>query len=311
MWKFLCLVTIFISIVVYQFVYAYAYGSENFSSDTKSDEKLIQATASATINHAGEIDYIEITHPGADYSTPPTIGFNGQCTRTAKALAVIDTGRVVGILILDSGTGYTLPPEVIISGGTQDRNPSADMLNSIVQQIAQLLSKNNSDSGAVNGQAMTMAMDISSSPVSSSLTPDQVQAKATQYDAIIKEINTNNAAKQAQAKAKLVDIVKYQEKESTATIYAKKYGLAPPPKMYTDAEVTQAKADAKATIPKVLSTSQKAQCMMLLDDYNQKNEKSQDLGNLSQSQPYLIPSVKKASDLAQTAQQLYMNTCVN
>jgi len=284
----------------------------------KSDGESNDMNKNRIIDGSGSVEYIDITYSGSNYTEIPTVQFIGQCKQQAKALAIIDTGRVVGILLLDGGKGYKTNPKVVISPPKSvntniKTETESDLLNSILTGIKSIENSFSKQSDATTTASMSLAMSMSEGNTDSTsiknLTPAQIEEKAKEYEDIMNENAKQTAKTQAEAKAKLLDVIEYQAKEKSATAYAKKYGLPPPPQKYTPAEITQIKSDAKASNPRILSTDQKAQCMLLLNDYTQKNERVQDLGNLSANQPYMIPQVKKASTVAQQAQQLYTKTC--
>jgi len=279
------------------------------------------ANASATLNDDGSIDYIDISSSGDGYTTIPKISFSGECTRPAKAISIVDNQQVVAILILDSGLGYTAPPNIkfdvpsIIEKTTQGSNDVK--YNKIISELNTIESElNRSGSGNGNSGSPTAAnmsamfLSGEKTPSVESLSPSQVQQKALEYENVLALQNKQNSKKVQQAKLKLIDIIKYQNKEKESAFYAKKYGLPPPPVKYTQADIDQTKEQAQLNTTSLsLSTEQKAQCMLLLDDYNTKNEKLQDMGNMAAEQPYLAAQLQKYSTIANNAHQLYLSTC--
>ena len=303
--------------------------TEHFDNNAKNENNNIgsgntTATAIARLSQNdnksgignGSVEFIDISYSGAGYTEIPTIEFIGECKKSAKALAIMDTGRVVGVLLIDGGLGYKTDPKVLISSPKSvntnlNQQTESDLLNSILTGIKTIENSFTKQAGATTASTMSFATS-QGTPTNTSiknLTPAEIQEKAQEYDQMMAQNAQQTAKKQAEAKAKLVDVIEYQKKETTAIEYSKKYGLPPPPTKYTPAQIAQIKLDAKASTPRNLSTDQKAQCMLLLDDYTAKSEKVQDLGNLSADQPFLIPQVKKASDVATKAQQLYTGTC--
>jgi hypothetical protein len=76
------------------------------------------ASATATINAAGEVTNITINSGGSQYSTDslPEIRFSGTATRGAIGKAVVSGGgSITSIVIIDSGSGYTTAPTITIS----------------------------------------------------------------------------------------------------------------------------------------------------------------------------------------------------
>jgi hypothetical protein len=275
------------------------------------------AIATATLNEDGSINYIDISNSGNGYTSIPQISFNGNCTRPAKAIAIVDNKQVVAILILDSGLGYTSPPTISFDApliNTETTQGNTDVkYNTIMSELKTIESEintkgNSSSSNAANMSAMFLSGQ--KTPSLESLSPSQIQQKALEYENVLALQNKQNSQKVQKAKLKLIDIIKYQNKEKESAFYAKKYGLPPPPVKYTQADIEQTKQQAQLNTTSLsLSTEQKAQCMLLLDDYNTKNEKVQDMGNMAAEQPYLAAQLQKYSTIANNAHQLYLSTC--
>ena len=78
-------------------------GFDALSDISKYTNGKATAIATATLNKDGSINYIDISSSGNGYTNIPKISFNGQCSRPAKAIAIVDNKQVVAILILDSG----------------------------------------------------------------------------------------------------------------------------------------------------------------------------------------------------------------
>lgn len=290
---------------------------EGFDSISDINIGKSTAIASATLNEDGSINYIDITSSGNGYTSIPQISFNGDCTRPAKAIAIVDNKQVVAILILDSGLGYTSPPIITFDApliNTETTQGNTDVkYNTIMSELKTIESEintkgNSSSSNAANMSAMFLSGQ--KTPSLESLSPSQIQQKALEYENVLALQNKQNSQKVQKAKLKLIDIIKYQNKEKESAFYAKKYGLPPPPVKYTQADIEQTKQQAQLNTTSLsLSTEQKAQCMLLLDDYNTKNEKVQDMGNMAAEQPYLAAQLQKYSTIADNAHQLYLSTC--
>jgi CubicO group peptidase (beta-lactamase class C family) len=81
--------------------------------------------ADATLNVKGEVASVHVRSGGSGYIMPPTIKFAPttitfiglDASRPAMASAVISDGHVIGIEVLDPGSGYAEVPQMIISGG--------------------------------------------------------------------------------------------------------------------------------------------------------------------------------------------------
>jgi hypothetical protein len=63
-----------------------------------------QATAVATINATGQVSSVQITSPGAGYTSMPTLTF-------------MPTSTVAGVVVTDGGAGYVTGDKVVFSGG--------------------------------------------------------------------------------------------------------------------------------------------------------------------------------------------------
>ena len=277
-------------------------------------------TASATaVLSNGKIDYIDIITKG-NYKIPPVIDFIGKSSRKAKALGIVDNNQLVGILILDSGEGYKEPPKIkfIPQESSAVASPSGeinDRYSEIMLQLGnikkELGDKNEAGKNLALTNAITMASGNSNSPVTlAGLSQEQIDQYAKEYTEIEEENNKMQSSKIASAKEKLVSIIEYQKKEKIANEYSRKHNLPPPPEMYSKAEIEQAKKDAQGSSFKNLNTNDKALCMLYLNDYNAKNEKMKDLGNMAREQPYLLVEVKKASEIANEAHNLYRKKCL-
>lgn len=81
----------------------------------------VQAVATATVA-GGAVTGVTITNPGAGYTTPPPVAFEGGGGAGAEAMAHL-SGHVTGIVITNHGFGYDAPPTVTIAqppvGGVQ------------------------------------------------------------------------------------------------------------------------------------------------------------------------------------------------
>ena len=74
-----------------------------------------RATARATINDAGQVDGIFITHAGAGYTSEPTITITGGGGSNATASAFLLPTEITGINITNRGNGYVLDPSAKLS----------------------------------------------------------------------------------------------------------------------------------------------------------------------------------------------------
>lgn len=65
---------------------------------------------------AGKIDYITVTAGGTGYTSAPTVSVSGGGTGF-KGLAVVESGAITAVVILNSGSGYTAPAVSFTGGG--------------------------------------------------------------------------------------------------------------------------------------------------------------------------------------------------
>tara|TARA_B100001094_G_scaffold134738_1_gene130471 strand:+ start:400 stop:2679 length:2280 start_codon:yes stop_codon:yes gene_type:complete len=71
------------------------------------------ATGNAIISVAGTLLGVDIITPGGDYIGPPRVKFNDSCNkgRGATGRAVVEDGKVVQVIMDDTGTGYLPVPD--------------------------------------------------------------------------------------------------------------------------------------------------------------------------------------------------------
>lgn len=66
----------------------------------------------------GPVSALTVEDSGNDYTSAPTVTFEGSCETVAVAQAVLnETGQVTDLIILNGGSGYTCPPAIKFSGG--------------------------------------------------------------------------------------------------------------------------------------------------------------------------------------------------
>jgi CubicO group peptidase (beta-lactamase class C family) len=77
------------------------------------------ATAATTIDGNGNVTSVYVTNPGQGYLTAAKVTVSSDVANTAEAKAIIANGQVVGISILNRGTGFSPkhPPVVTVTGG--------------------------------------------------------------------------------------------------------------------------------------------------------------------------------------------------
>ena len=76
-------------------------------------------TSAWYVNHSYSIQYIEVSHGGYGYSSPPQVIIlgGGGSGATAEAAIDIESGQLVSVTVLTSGSGYTTTPVVNLVGG--------------------------------------------------------------------------------------------------------------------------------------------------------------------------------------------------
>jgi hypothetical protein len=79
----------------------------------------VQATAMAT-NTSGFITGIGVINSGSGYTNPPTVTISGGGGSGATAKATVSGGNVTAITITDAGSGYTSGPSVTIAPPPRD-----------------------------------------------------------------------------------------------------------------------------------------------------------------------------------------------
>lgn len=79
-----------------------------------------QATAEATLNVGGGVDFIDVTNTGSGYLTAPRVVIEAPPDGgiTAAATAVISGGLVTGIAVTNTGSGYVDAPLVTLVDST-------------------------------------------------------------------------------------------------------------------------------------------------------------------------------------------------
>jgi hypothetical protein len=85
----------------------------------------VGAEATATVDDKGAVKSFTVTDGGHDYVAPPTVTFvplSGVLgpASAAKAEVIVSDKKVVGIKILDRGSGYAEAPKVAITGGRRN-----------------------------------------------------------------------------------------------------------------------------------------------------------------------------------------------
>lgn len=96
---------------------AYIGGDEIIVLNSGTIDVLETGSQNLVGNNAG-IGWVNITNPGAGYTSPPTVSFSGGGGAGATAEAMTHSnGTVVGIRMITFGSGYTSAPTVNFAGG--------------------------------------------------------------------------------------------------------------------------------------------------------------------------------------------------
>lgn len=251
----------------------------------------------------------------------------GDPTRPAQAIGVTDSGRLVGVLITDSGSGYRHPPQAIFmfdSTSGEDHGNHGDH-GQIIRELNQIKSKlddidhqkGTGGPGGPGGTGGTGGPIADPNPKISTgddqpMTPQRVQELSSQYQRHLDEVKSARQPEINKAKQLLADYQREQVKAREANQLAKKYGLPPPPSTFTPSELTKARQTIQSqTSTRQLTPREQAQCMVLLNDVNEKKSRADDLGQRSESQSYLIPSARQAGQDAEDAVKKYQSQCQN
>jgi hypothetical protein len=221
-------------------------------------------------------------------------------------------GKVVKVELINQN--YLHMAEVEVYGKeAQDCPTYLNKYDQVTQMINQKLLKYSSVSPDLNRQKDNLKKLSDScqklSQVDQSKRKELIADQAKAYDAVLQLQQQEKAKKMAVAKELMTQIEAAQKQEALAAAQAKKLGLPPPPPRYTDAEIAQAKQDLTTLQPKDMTTDQKAQCMGLLNDATQKRSAAEELGQVAQYIPFLIPAAKSKGDDSESAWSKYNTAC--
>ena len=73
--------------------------------------------AGVLVKQGGVSPVINLTAPGANYTSPPTVAITGGSGSGATAVATIGTPAVIAINVITGGSGYGPAPTVVFAGG--------------------------------------------------------------------------------------------------------------------------------------------------------------------------------------------------
>ena len=65
------------------------------------------------------IEGVEIDFAGGSYNSPPVIDISGEATRPAKLKTIIQRGKIVGVDVVDGGSGYETAPSLEVDSDDQ------------------------------------------------------------------------------------------------------------------------------------------------------------------------------------------------
>lgn len=85
---------------------------------------------------SGVITGITITNPGVGYTSAPTVGITAGAGSGFTGVAVLQNGQVTAISVPAGGSGYTVPPEVVISGDGSGATAAATLTGGAVSSVA-------------------------------------------------------------------------------------------------------------------------------------------------------------------------------
>ena len=148
-------------------------------------------------------------------------------------------------------------------------------------------------------------------PVDQKKRKELITEEAKAYDAVLELQQKENNVKRTEAQQKLTQIQAAQKQEALATEQAKKLGLPPPPPRYSAEEVAEVNKDLQQSQIMTMTTDQKASCMGLLNDATQKRSAAEELGQVAQYIPFLIPAAKSKGDDSESAWSKYNAACEN
>ena len=138
-----------------------------------------------------------------------------------------------------------------------------------------------------------------------------IREQAAAYDQILKLREQENQKKRQEAEEKMKEITAAQQQEKEATEQARQLGLPPPPARFTQAEITEVQRDLQKFQVKQMTTEQKAQCMNLLNEANNKRNRAEEAGRMAQYLPLMIPATKQLGAESEEAWNKYNNQCEN
>jgi hypothetical protein len=146
-------------------------------------------------------------------------------------------------------------------------------------------------------------------PSASAAQASVIAQQAQEYDALMAPVYAQRFKAAQQAQAQLAKIQAQQAKEQTVAADAAKYGLPPPPPLYTPAQIAQAQAQVAAAQPVQLTPADKAMCFTLNQQMTTLQTKATTLGRLASNNPSLLPQVKTTSDEYERLQAQYHLKC--
>ena len=119
-WNSALTVPAFVSPVLLPYTQSTAVSNTNFNADTPANSTLWSQSPwdEWYANYTLGIQGIVITNSGSGYTVAPTITVTGECVEQAEMTAIINSaGQVIGITIDNYGSGYTTTAIITFAGG--------------------------------------------------------------------------------------------------------------------------------------------------------------------------------------------------
>lgn len=224
---------------------------------------------------------------------------------------IINNKKIIGTLIENTGNNYTDNVKITLNKSDSEIDSESESESeSNSEQIS--LYKRLLDEIESLKKVILGTNKIHNAIHNNNISKEDKENKesAKKYDELLSEQKEKNKKNKEDAKKKKKEIDEHLKKEEEATKLAKKYNLPPPPKKYSQDEIDEVNNTlSKTDKSENMTPKQKAVCYKLLQDVNDKQDKSEDLGQRSEDQPHLQHLAKKASEIYEKALNDYNNQC--
>jgi len=107
----------------------YQMYSPSENIETLCEPKLYAKAQAEAVVSSGSVISIKIINEGSGYSSAPTVTISGGGGTGATATAIINNGSVVSIIVTNGGSGYTSTPVVTITAPRPDISDSPFSVN--------------------------------------------------------------------------------------------------------------------------------------------------------------------------------------